>query len=133
MKNLLAAAVIGGSLIGCATTPPGMSENDAGFKLAKAGQYSQAEPYFERALAANPNNPYVLTNLGTIYQMSGRFSQSREMYQMILKLPPNRTPNVEYAFNGPNDDVDNSFHDIAIKNLASMKGKVDRTDKVFIR
>ena len=137
MKNLLVAAVISASLIGCAATAPGMSDNDAGFKLAKAGQYSQAEPYFDRALAANPNNPYALTNLGNIYEMSGRYSQSREMYQRLLKLPPNATPTVEYEFNAPNKDPNedgtNSFRDIATKNLASMKDKVDRTDMAYVR
>ncbi len=133
MKNLLAAAVIGTSLIGCATTPPGMSENDAGFKLANAGQYSQAESYFLRALEANPNNPYALANLGQVYEMSGRFSQSREMYQRLLNVPPNAQPNVLRKFGQGINDETESFHDMAERNLASMKDKADNTNVAFNR
>lgn len=133
MKNLLTVAVISVSLVGCAATAPGMSDNAAGFKLAKAGQYSQAEPYFDRALAANPNNPYPLTNLGYIYELSGRFSKSRDMYQRVLQLPRTSTPTIEYEFNDPNDNENDSFRAIATRNLESMKNKVDRVDMAFIR
>ena len=137
MKKFLLLAVVGLSLIGCATS--GTSDINTGYNLMKNGNLAQAEPYFLKALQANPNDPYALTNLGGIYQLQGRFSESRDMYTRIInqKLPENRIPGVETGGvdrgqvvgvneNGEVEAAPESFNEIALKQLAGMGGKIDR-------
>lgn len=134
MKNLLAVAVIGVSLIGCAGTGPGMSENDAGAKLMHSGEFSRAETHLVRALEADSKNPYALSNLGYVYEMSGRYSQSREMYQRVVDLRTNeKKPNVDLGAETESGNADDkeSFHDLAVKHLAGLKDRTDRTDLAF--
>jgi len=91
-KNLLAMTFAGLLLLGCTTTRPGMVDVNNGFEHLKVGEYTQAEPFFNKALEADADNPYALLNLGVVYQNTGRVSQAKEMYRKVIALNPEETP-----------------------------------------
>lgn len=43
---------------------------------------------YEKALKLRPNNPDVMTDLGTVYRDMGRFNDALRMYQQAAKLDP---------------------------------------------
>ncbi|MDP6771355.1 MAG: tetratricopeptide repeat protein, partial [Anaerolineales bacterium] len=43
---------------------------------------------FEMAYGINPNNPQVLNNLATTYQLAGNTSMALELYQKAVNLAP---------------------------------------------
>lgn len=43
---------------------------------------------YEKALKLRPNNPDVMTDLGTVYRDMGRFDDAIRMYQQAAKLDP---------------------------------------------
>ena len=79
--------------IGCA---PGAKQKAAtdmelanlGFEALSQGKYGDAESYLDKALAANPNNPYALLNLGVICQNTKRFKKARRLYEKVIQLNP---------------------------------------------
>lgn len=104
-------------------TITGQRENNAGFVLAKKGQYAAAEPHFKRALELNPNNPFALTNMAYLYELTGRLSESKAMYQKVvdLRLPANVKPTEEAGGSIPSVmDSTESLTAIANRHLASM-------------
>ena len=61
---------------------------DEAFDLILKEDYEQAEATLEVARSINPDNPYVLLNLGVVYQNTGRIEKAREMYVRIILLNP---------------------------------------------
>ncbi|NDB32961.1 MAG: tetratricopeptide repeat protein [Nitrososphaeria archaeon] len=51
--------------------------------------YDQAVSYFERALAKDPYNPEILTNLGSALSKQGKFDDALQNYNLALKKDPN--------------------------------------------
>ena len=88
---------------GCASGPskaPDTKLADEAYELMLKGDYQQAEARLEVARSINPDNPYVLLNLGVVYQNTGRIDKAREMYVRIILLNPEETAgssNVEDA------------------------------------
>lgn len=77
--------------LGCASGPaeaPDTKLADDAFNLILKGDYEQAEATLEVAQSINPDNPYVLLNLGVVYQNMGRSDKAREMYVRIILLNP---------------------------------------------
>lgn len=58
-----------------------------GTVLAKQGQYKQAVPYYERALALSPNQPSVLNNLAMAHAMGGDPKQAEELLRQASATP----------------------------------------------
>jgi tetratricopeptide (TPR) repeat protein len=56
-------------------------------ELAK-GNYVTAEGHFQRALNANKRDIDALLGSGILYQNTGQFVKSREMYEAVLALRP---------------------------------------------
>lgn len=76
---------------GCASGPgeaPDTELADEAFALIMKGDYEQAEATLEVARSINPDNPFVLLNLGVVYQRTGRIEKAREMYVRIILLNP---------------------------------------------
>ncbi len=59
-----------------------------GFEALTKGEYSQAETFFDQALAENPDNPYALLNQGVVYQNTNRPEKAKEMYEKVIALNP---------------------------------------------
>ena len=57
-----------------------------GFDELSNGNYKKAEEYLQKALEANPDNPYAILNMGVVYQNTGRKEQARERYERVLSL-----------------------------------------------
>jgi tetratricopeptide (TPR) repeat protein len=77
--------------VGCASGPaeaPDTKLADDAFGLILKGDYEQAEATLEVAQSINPDNPYVLLNLGVVYQNTGRIEKAREMYVRIILQNP---------------------------------------------
>lgn len=77
--------------LGCASGPgkaPDTKLADEAFEQMLAGDYESAEATLEVARSINPDNPYVLLNLGVLYQNTGRADKAREMYVRIILLNP---------------------------------------------
>ena len=77
--------------VGCASGPskaPDTKLADEAFELITKGDYQQAEARLDVARSINPDNPYVLLNLGVVYQNTGRIEKAREMYVRIILLNP---------------------------------------------
>ncbi|NDF25275.1 MAG: tetratricopeptide repeat protein [Thaumarchaeota archaeon] len=57
--------------------------------LMRLCNYDQAVSYFERALAKDPYNPEILTNLGSALSKQGKFDDALQNYNLALKKDPN--------------------------------------------
>ena len=90
-KTTLLLLVLCLFFIGCASVPsksPDTKLSDEAFEAISKEDYQQAEALLEVALSINPKNPYVLLNLGVVYQNTGRIEKAREMYVQIILLNP---------------------------------------------
>lgn len=58
-----------------------------GTVLAKQGQYKEAVPYYERALALSPNQPSVLNNLAMAHAMGGDPKQAENLLRLASANP----------------------------------------------
>jgi hypothetical protein len=56
--------------------------------LMRLCNYSQAEAYFDEALAKDPYDPEILTNKGSALAKQGRFGAALEHYNLALKKDP---------------------------------------------
>ena len=59
-----------------------------GVILARTGMHSNALPYFEHAVAAEPSRPQFQYNLATSLQFIGRLSSAAAAYDAVLALDP---------------------------------------------
>lgn len=69
-----------------------------GFESIEKGELVDAEKALGQALDENPNNPYALLNLGTVYQRTGRFDLAREMFEKVVALDPKEVPSKRSKF-----------------------------------
>ena len=104
---------------GCASGPataPDTELADEAFDLMLKGDYEQAEATLEVAQSINPDNPYVLLNLGVVYQNTGRVEKAREMYVRIILMNPQ-----EIAGDSNVEDVQGKkIVDLAKQNLENL-------------
>ena len=61
---------------------------DLGHAALLSGNYGLAEAYLEAALEINPDNPYVLHNLGVVYYNTNRPDKARELYAKLVAFDP---------------------------------------------
>lgn len=73
-------------LVGCVTLSGDMRLSNKGFGEIKKGNFQEAEKYLQEALSINPNNPYAILNMGTVYNNTGRKDQAREMFNKVISL-----------------------------------------------
>lgn len=59
-----------------------------GTAAAKLGQFDQAVPFFERALALAPGNPTVTNNLAMAYAATGHADKAEDMLRAALEQRP---------------------------------------------
>ncbi|MDF3031663.1 MAG: repeat-containing protein [Moraxellaceae bacterium] len=52
------------------------------------GKLEQAEANLKKALALEPDNPVASNELAILYRKTGRFAESRQVYESILKKYP---------------------------------------------
>lgn len=64
-----------------------------GTVMAKQGKYSDAVPFYERALTLSPNNPTVMNNLAMAYAMTGDAKKAEQILRQALAAP-GATPKV---------------------------------------
>jgi tetratricopeptide (TPR) repeat protein len=94
--SVLMLALALGFLVGCASNgggsrlATGTSEADqllvCGYSAIVDKNYSAAEDFLSKGLALAPINPFLLNNLGTVYQRTGRPAQARPLYEKIIAL-----------------------------------------------
>ncbi|WP_313412117.1 tetratricopeptide repeat protein [Rhodospirillum rubrum] len=90
----------------------GLSTDLALAALAK-GDYPGAETHVERALAANPQEPYALLAAGLLYQNTGRPAEAARIYRHLVALKPREQAAVGTWFRQPPQPI----ADIAAANL----------------
>jgi Flp pilus assembly protein TadD len=119
MNRILLVVITSLFLASCASGPaeaPDTELADEAFELMLEGNYEQAEATLEVARSINPDNPYVLLNLGVVYQNTGRIDQAREMYVRIILLnPPEVAGNSNIA-----DGQGQRIVDLAKQNLENL-------------
>ncbi len=76
-----------------------------------AKQYTDAIPWYEKALTKVPNNTDVRTDLGTAYYYSGNLDKAKEEWTEVLKQDPNKIQahynfGVLYSNLNPPDNAD---------------------------
>ena len=59
-----------------------------GVDVARKGLWEEARFRFEKAIAADPDNPDALNNLAVALEQQGDFEKAREAYEKALKLKP---------------------------------------------
>lgn len=87
-----------------------------GYEELVKHNYEKAEAFYEVALSVNPSNPYVLLNLGVIYQNTGRIEQAKKMYQRVIALNSNQKAILSTTGN----HIGKNLSDIAKMNLQSL-------------
>jgi tetratricopeptide (TPR) repeat protein len=60
--------------------------------LQDAGKFSEALPYYEKALKADPNNELVLRGMGMNYIMLEKYDLGEKYYNEALKINPSCAP-----------------------------------------
>jgi Flp pilus assembly protein TadD len=58
-----------------------------GTVLAKQGKYSNAIPFYERALSLSPNNPTIMNNLAMAHAMMGDPKKAEEILRQAVAAP----------------------------------------------
>ncbi|RUP09381.1 tetratricopeptide repeat protein [Hyphomicrobium sp.] len=64
-----------------------------GTVMAKQGKYTEAIPFYERALTLSPNNPTVTNNLAMAYAMNGDAKKAEDLLRQAVSAP-GATPKV---------------------------------------
>jgi tetratricopeptide (TPR) repeat protein len=88
-----------------------------GYEELVKQNYDKAEAFYEVALSVNPSNPYVLLNLGVIYQNTGRIEQAKKMYQRVIALNSNQ----KAVLSTTGNHLGKKLSDIAKMNLQSLE------------
>ena len=89
---------------------------DIGFTKLQKNEYERAHQYFEQALKIDPNNPYVLYNLGVVCEKEGNVKQAAEMYRRLMELQRPEKDGVPGEF----DQQTIELIDRAAKNLQDL-------------
>ncbi len=63
---------------------------DLGNRFYDAQRYSEAIPWYEKALLQVPNNTDIRTDLGTSYFYTGNFDKAKENWFKVLEQDPNK-------------------------------------------
>ena len=84
---LLAAALI----TGCANTQQDVVSQlvPDSYGLAVQGEYQQSERLLVKGLEAEPNNVWLLLNMGALLHRTGRFEQAYDHYKRVIAVDPN--------------------------------------------
>lgn len=88
------------------TKPELNSHFEEGDALLKSGQHAEAEQFFLKAAAANPNDAKVYAKLGLIYLNSKNYSDAIEALKVAAKIDkynPSRHYNLALAYFGNKD------------------------------
>jgi Flp pilus assembly protein TadD len=102
---------------GCASSDQKLANK--GFDAIEKGQLVDAEKALGQALDENPDNPYALLNLGTVYQRTGRFDLAREMFEKVIALDPKGVPSRRSKF----IEETKTLREIAEDNLKILPAK----------
>ena len=102
---------------GCASSDQRLANK--GFSAIEDGRYADAERMLTDAVQQNPDNPYALLNLGTVYQRTGRFEQAREMFDKVIALDALQNPAKRSKFVDPSKNL----RQIAEDNLRTLPAK----------
>jgi tetratricopeptide (TPR) repeat protein len=62
------------------------------YSLQQEGKWDLAQARYREILAQDPYNPYVLTNLGLLYQKTGRLKEAVSFYEKALEADPRFVP-----------------------------------------
>ena len=85
--GVLVAALL---LVSCASAD--MRLVNRGYEAIDRGKLVEAEQHLEAALEINPDNPYILLNMGYVLHHTGRYDEAREMYQKLVVLSVDEKP-----------------------------------------
>ena len=69
--------------------PSSASHRALGFVCLQKRQFGQAKTHFERALALNPNDAYLLADVANFWCYLGRANEAIEIYNKAMRLNPN--------------------------------------------
>lgn len=87
---------------------------DMGFAKLQNKEFSKAKAFFDQAMKIDPENPYVLINLGIIYEHDGKNKEAAAKYQQVLELAGRGDNTVTPA-------VDDALQNIARENLGHLE------------
>jgi tetratricopeptide (TPR) repeat protein len=73
--------------------PYDMTLVNMGYQELVKENYTEAEAFFDVARSVNPENPYVLINLGVVYQNTDRVEEAKEMYRKVIAMHPDYLAN----------------------------------------
>ena len=78
--------------------PQYTQDYNAGVAAQNSGNYEEAINYYQSAIAANPNFPDALNNLGYCYRYIAKsyLSKAGDAYQKAVKLDPKHALALEY-------------------------------------
>ena len=117
LRYKLIGAVIGGVLLaGCSGHS---AEQDDGWDMIVAEDYSNARAHYQSLLADDPNNPYVNLNLGVAYEELGDLEMAAKHYQVALANGEDVEIN-EVARDGNTAGRNTTVADVAQENLNTL-------------
>lgn len=67
----------------------GIAHYNYGLALGKTGRLDESVHELEKAAALQPNDPSIVLNLGTTYQLAGKYPEALETYKRFLSAFPN--------------------------------------------
>lgn len=70
--------------------------NDVGYCHYNRGRWSEAEGYFRKALAVNPQHPRACTNLGLALAQQGKHDEAMKAFQVTLR-PAEAKANIAFV------------------------------------
>lgn len=122
MKNavilVLSAVVFTGILMGCATSQTGSLTRDAVLAY-KNGDVETFKANMKKAHEIDPQDPYVLNNMGFIYEMDGNKVEAVNHYKEASQKAGNRTVDVSQV----KDQEGRPLKDVATENYQRLEKK----------
>jgi hypothetical protein len=90
MVVLLVFALIGGFVIGCATTPTQDQLAD-GIKAYREGNVQKFIQMTKKAYEMDPKDPYVINDMGVVYELEGNKTAAMANYKEAAQKAGDRT------------------------------------------
>ena len=115
---VFSAIILTGLIMGCATSRSGSLTRDAVLAY-RTGDVDKFKSNMKEAHEIDPEDPYVLNNMGFIYEMEGKKAEALSHYKEAAQKAGNRTVDVSQV----REQEGRQLKDVATENYQRLEKK----------